>query len=128
MVFECMIVAECGEFLSANPSNKGNGYCPGCAYGHGRMLEFQIPRDRFGNFYHRTLAMLCNQDEACDRLAEILYTKGLTQEQVSDVFARIYGGHYSKPSISRMVGSVRSQVSEWLGRGLEEYYPVAFVD
>ena len=64
----------------------------------------------------------------CDRLAGVLYTKGLTQEQVSDVFDQIYGQHYSKSSISRMVECVRTQVNEWLERGLEEYYPVVFVD
>ena len=50
------------------------------------------------------------------------------QEQVSDVFDQIYGQHYSKASISRMVECVRTQVNEWLEKGLEEYYPVVFVD
>ena len=54
--------------------------------------------------------------------------KGLTQEQVGDVFDQIYGRHYSKSSISRMVDSVRTQVSAWLERSLESYYPVMFVD
>ena len=53
-----------------------------------------------------------HQKEECDRLAGVLYTKGLTQEQVGDVFEQIYGQHYSKSSISRMVDSVRTQVNE----------------
>ena len=61
-------------------------------------------------------------------MAGVLYTKGLTQEQVGDVFDQIYGQHYSKTSISRMVDSVRDQVNEWLERGLEKYYPILFVD
>lgn len=44
------------------------------------------------------------------------------------MFDQIYGRHYSKSSVSRMVECVRSQVNEWLGRGLESYYPVLFVD
>ena len=32
-----------------------------------------------------------------------LYTKGLTQEQVGEVFQDIYGEHYSKAGISRML-------------------------
>lgn len=63
-----------------------------------------------------------------DRLAGVLYTKGLTQEQVGDVFEQIYGRHYSKSSISRMADSVRTQVNAWLERSLESYYPVMFVD
>ena len=100
----------------------------GHAYGQGRKLEFRIPRERHGNFHPRILAMLRNQEEECDSLVGVLYTKGLTQEQVGDVFDQIYGQYYSKSSISRMVESVRTQVGSWLERGLESYYPVMFVD
>ena len=44
------------------------------------------------------------------------------------MFLTIYGQHYSKSGISRMVDSVRTQVSAWLERSLESYYPVMFVD
>ena len=128
IMLESMMVAERGEFLADNPGNKGNGYRPGRTYGQGRKLEFRIPRDRYGNFHPQILAILRDQEEECDRLAGVLYTKGLTQKQVSDVFDQIYGQHYSKSSISRMVECVRTQVNEWLERGLEEYYPVVFVD
>lgn len=128
IMIESMMVAERGEFLADNPGNKGNGYRPGSTYGQGRKLEFRIPRDRYGNFHPQILAILRDQEEECDRLAGVLYTKGLTQEQVGDVFDQIYGQHYSKASISRMVECVRTQVNEWLERGLEEYYPVVFVD
>ncbi len=74
------------------------------------------------------MSILRDQEEECDRLAGVLYTKGLTRERVGDVFERIYGRHYSKSSISRMVECVRTQVNEWLTRGLEKYYPVLFVD
>ena len=128
IMLESMMFAERSEFLSENPGNKGNGYRPGHSYGQGKRLEFRIPRDRYGNFHPRILAILRDQEEECDRLAGVLYTKGLTQDQVSDVFDQIYGEHYSKSSISRMVECVRIQVNEWLERGLEEYYPVVFVD
>ena len=123
-----MMVAERSELLPENPQNKGNGYRFGHAYGQGRKLEFRIPRDRYGNFHPQILAILRNQEEECDRLAGVLYTKGLTQEQVGDVFEQIYGQHYSKSSISRMADSVRTQVNAWLERSLESHYPVMFVD
>ena len=55
-----------------------------------------------------------------------MYSKGLTQEQVGDVFNDIYGEHYSKASISRMLDYLRKDVQEWLNRSLEAYYPVLF--
>jgi putative transposase len=128
IMIESMMLAERSEFLRTEASNKGNGYRPGHTYGHGRKLEFRIPRDRYGNFHPQILAILRDQEEECDRLAGALYTKGLTQEQVGDVFEQIYGQGYSKSSISRMVQCVRDQVAEWLNRGLDSYYPVLFVD
>ena len=128
IMLESMMVAERSEFLSGNQGNKGNGYRPGHAYGHGRRLEFRIPRDRYGNFHPQVLAILRDQEEDCERLAGSLYTKGLTQEQVSEAFEEFYGERYSKATVSRMLEYVRKDVSEWLERSLEEYYPLLFVD
>lgn len=83
----------------------------GIPYGQGRKWEFPIPRDRYGNFHSKILAILRYQEDDCDRLAGALYTKGLTQKQLGDVFGQIYVRHYSKSSISRMVDSVRTQLS-----------------
>ena len=128
IMIESMMVAERGEFLADNHGNKGNGYRPGHTYGHGRRLEFRIPRDRYGNFHPQILALLRDQEEDCERLAGSLYTKGLTREQVCEVFEEFYGDHCSKASVSRMLDYVRKDVGEWLERSLEEYYPVVFVD
>ncbi len=129
IMLESLMVAERGEFLREQADhNKGNGYRFGHSYGHGKKLEFRIPRDRFGNFHPKILAILRDQEEECEKLAGSLYTKGLTQSQVGQVFDEIYGEHYSKSSISRMIGFVRQEVSQWLERGLDAYYPVVFVD
>ncbi len=55
------------------------------------MLSFRIPRDRYGNFHPAILAMLRDQEDECERLAGTLYSRGLTQEQVGEVFEDIYG-------------------------------------
>lgn len=106
IMLESMMVAERSEFLHGNPQNKCYGYRFGHSYGQGRKLEFRIPRDRYRNLHPLILAILRNQEEECDWLAGVLYTKGLTQEQVGDIFEQIYGQHYSKSGISRMVDSV----------------------
>lgn len=43
--------------------NKGNDYRPGRTYGIGRTLTFRIPRDRYGNFHPRILAVLRDQED-----------------------------------------------------------------
>ena len=130
IMLESLMVSERREYLQEEglAGNKCNGYRPGRSYGHGRTLTFRIPRDRYGNFHPRILAILRDQEDECERLAGTLYTKGLTQEQVGEVFADIYGEHYSKASISRMLDYLRKDVTEWLERSLESYYPVVFID
>jgi len=80
--------AERRDFLDAKPGNKGNGFRQGKSYGNGRVLEFRIPRDRYGNFHPTILALLRDQEVECEQLASSLYCKGLTQSQVGDVFGK----------------------------------------
>ena len=128
LMIESMMKAERRDFLDTSVGNKGNGYRQGKSYGQGRVLEFRIPRDRYGNFHPTILALLRDQELECEQLASSLYCKGLTQSQVGEVFGEVYGQHYSKASISRMIEYLRADVAKWLGRSLESYYPVVFID
>lgn len=128
LLIESMMRSERRDFLDSNVGNKGNGYRQGKSYGNGRVLEFKIPRDRYGNFHPRILALLRDQEVECEQLASSLYCKGLTQSQVGEVFGEVYGKHYSKASISRMIEYLRADVDKWLNRSLETYYPIVFVD
>ena len=128
LLIESMMRAERRDFLDSHPDNKGNGFRQGKSYGSGRILEFRIPRDRYGNFHPTILALLRDQEVECEQLASSLYCKGLTQNQVGEVFGEVYGKHYSKASISRMIEYLRADVEQWLSRSLETYYPIVFVD
>ena len=114
IMLESLMVSECREYLQEEgiAGNNCNSYRPSRTYGHGRTLTFRIPGDRYGNFHPRILAILCDQEEKCERLAGTLYTKGLTQEQVGEVFNDIYEEHDSKASISRMLDYLRRDVTE----------------
>ena len=91
ILLESMMVSERREYLRENSAsgNKCNGFRPGHSYGHGRTLTFRIPRDRYGNFHPRILAILRHQEDECERLAGTLYTKGLTQENRLARYSRI---------------------------------------
>ena len=114
--------------LEAADANKANGYRPGRVYGHGKLLELRIPRDRNGEFYPQVLALLRSQQAETDKLVSALYGQGLTQSQVGEVFERLYGRHYSSSQIGRMIEWMREDVAEWNGRPLEARYPIIFID
>ncbi len=128
MTLNALMKAERNEHLNGQTGNKANGFRPGRVYGKGKLLELRIPRDRNGNFYPKVLALLRAQQEETDRMVSALYGQGLTQAQVGQVFEELYGRHYSPSSVSRMIEWMRQEVSEWLERPLETYYPVVFID
>lgn len=47
------MVSERKEYLQEEglAGNKSNDYRPGRTHGHGQILTFRIPRDRYGNFH-----------------------------------------------------------------------------
>jgi putative transposase len=108
MTLEAIMRGERQAFLEDwGSGNKANGFQSASAYGHGQKLEFKVPRDRLGAFRPLIIGLLSDQDEECDRLVSSLYSKGLTQSQVSDVFEQVYGKQYSTSSISRMLDGIK---------------------
>jgi putative transposase len=128
MTLNGMMKAERSAFLEESAPNKGNGYRPGKVYGYGKLLELRIPRDRNGEFHPQIWTLLRRQQDEVDQLVSALYGQGLTQSQVGEVFERLYGRHYSSSQIGRMIDWMRLEVEQWLSRGLENYYPVIFID
>lgn len=59
-----MMKQERSMHLEGADGNKTNGYRPGRACGHGKLLELRIPRDRNGEFYPKVLALLRSQQAA----------------------------------------------------------------
>ena len=114
--------------VESQPDNKANGYRPGRVYGHGQIMELRIPRDRNGAFYPKILALLRAQQTETERLVSALYGKGLTQQQIGEVFDELYGRHYSSSTISRMIEWMREEIGQWLARPLLAYYPIVYVD
>lgn len=124
---EALMRAEREEHNLAT-NDQSNGYRPRKTYGNGRMMELKVPRSRLGQFYPVVLGLLRNQEEECRRLAFSLYGKGLTTEQVGELFDELYGRSYSKSSISRMFDYARDEVERWQNRPLEAYFPILFID
>lgn len=124
---EILMKAERNEHNQAN-GDLSNGYRFRKTYGHGKLLELKVPRTRNGNFYPLILGLLREQEEEAKQIAFKLYGAGLTTEQVGELFGEIYGKSYSSSQVSRMFDYAREEVSEWLQRRLDSYYPILFID
>ncbi|WP_221407981.1 transposase [Proteiniphilum sp. X52] len=93
-----------------------------CIVENTRITEKTIDKKtNYGNFHPKILALLRDQEMECGRLAGSLYRRGLTQSQVGGIFGEIYGEHYGKAGIPRMIDYPRSDVGRWLNRPPESY-------
>lgn len=127
MSLEALMRAERQEH-NDNQGDMSNGYRPVKTFGRGKILELKVPRSRAGHFYPVILGLLRDQEEESRRLAFSLYGAGLTTQQVGELFDDIYGRQYSTSQISRMFNFAREEVTQWLERPLEPYYPIIYID
>ena len=128
MTLETFMKSERSLHQVENPSDSANGFRTRKARGHGKELILKVPRTRSGRFYPALLSVLRDEDEEHRKLIFSLYKKGLTTEQVSDVYEEIYGKDYSKQQISYLMKESREEISLWLKRGLDEHYLVLYID
>mgnify|MGYP003485066170 CR=1 FL=1 len=111
-----------------NSGDYANGYRDRKARGFGKEMILKVPRTRNGTFYPVLLNVLRNEDEEHRKLIFSLYRRGLTTEQVSDVYEEIYGKEYSKQQISYLMKDSRKEVAIWLKRKLETHYLILYID
>ena len=105
-----------------------NGFRPGRLLGAQGIIELSVPRTRYNNFYPILLSILKDQQAEMEQLSFLLYTQGLTTEQIGEVFEQLYAHHYSKESISRLAQRAHQEVLDWLERPLDPYYPIVYID
>lgn len=128
-VFESILYSERSEFLeNCDVPNKGNGYYERLVRSINKYLNLRIPRDRMGLFKPVFLEALKEQESQMQDLAFMLYTKGLTTNDISQIFNDIYGKKYSRSSVSNITKEFTSQREAWLQRPLMNEYYFIYID
>lgn len=128
MTLEAFMKSERGLHQKENPTDYANGFRTRKAKGYGKELVLKVPRTRSGTFYPALLQVLRDEDEEHRKLIFSLYKKGLTTEQVSDVYEELYGKNYSRQQISYLMEESREEITIWLARKLESHYLVLYID
>ena len=72
--------------------------------------------------------MLKDQQAEMEQLSFLLYTQGLTTEQIGGVFEHFYSHHYAKQSIARLAQRAHQEVLDWLDRPLDPSDPIVYMD
>ena len=128
MSLEALMKSERSLHQSEFPDDYGNGYRQRKVTGYGKEMALQVPRTRSGAFYPVLLNVLRDEDEERRKLLFSLYRKGLTTEQVCDIYEELYGKSYSKQQVSYLMKESREEIYLWLSRQLETHYLVLYID
>ncbi|MDO9761660.1 transposase, partial [Glaesserella parasuis] len=57
-----------------------------------------------------------------------LYSKGLSNQEIVEMFKELYDADVSSSLISRVTDAVKERVMEWQNRPLDAVYPIVYLD
>ena len=100
LIMNSLMRHERDSFVSEDGHEQCKGFRSRRWYSHGFEFSLRIPRSRSGNFYPVLLGLIRSESEERAKLFNLLYTKGLTTEQIGEISETIYGRTYSKQQVS----------------------------
>ena len=128
LIMNSLMKHERDLFVNENAHEQCNGFRSRRWYSHGFEFSLRIPRSRSGNFYPVLLGLIRSESEERAKLFNLLYTQGLTTEQIGEISETIYGCTYSKQQVSYLSTSCREDVDQWLNRSLSSHYLAVYID
>ena len=108
--------------------NRRNGSFPKAVRSTMGEVELSIPRDRAGEFEPALVPNGTRDVSGVEEKVLSMYAKGMSDRDISETVADIYGFSVSHETISRIVDRVQPRLAEWQSRPLSECYPFLFVD
>lgn len=91
-------------------------------------LQINIPRTRSGKFKPVLLELIHTQKEQLNNLALLLYRKGLSSRDVSDIMAEYFGESMSRETVNNLAESFHAIRKSWESRPLDAYYKAIYCD
>jgi putative transposase len=135
-VMQQILEAEMTEHIGAPPYERlegrtghRNGHKPRMLRTRVGTMNLLVPQDREGTFSTRLFCRYQRNEKAlCLALME-MYVEGVSTRKVKDVTEALCGTSFSKSLVSKLAGSLDSELEAWRNRRLEaKAYPYLFVD
>ena len=131
IVIECLMLLEREEYLKSakGKNDSGNGsYLRNFRSLRMNSLQINIPRSRQGNFKPITMELLLQQKEQVYELALLLYRKGMSTRDVSEVMKEFFGESLNRTTVCSLAKSFHEVRKEWEKTPLDTYYKVIYCD
>ena len=91
-------------------------------------LTINIPRTRSGEFKPLVIEILKQNQEQINELALLLYQKGLSTRDTSDIMKKFFNEDISYATISNLASNFSELRALWENSKLDEYYKVIYCD
>lgn len=108
--------------------NARNGYTSKTVICDEGEIEIETPRDRDGTFEPQLIKKNQTRITGMDEQIIALYAKGLSNQEIVEMFKELYDAEVSTSLISRVTDSVKERVLEWQNRPLDAVYPIVYLD
>jgi transposase-like protein len=131
VTLEGLMLLEREEYLKSHNGNKdsGNGsYLRNFKSLRTNSLSINIPRSRSGKFKPMLIELINQQKDQVSELSLLLYRKGLSTRDVSDIMSEFFGESISRNTINDLAESFHDIRKSWEKRNLDAYYKVIFCD
>ena len=119
------------EKSSSSPkqtSNRRNGSLKKTVLTKDGQIEIEVPRDREGSFEPRLVPKRTKDVSSIQDKVIAMYARGMSDRDISNTIADIYGFELSPETISNMTEAVKPRLQEWKDRPLKAVYPFVFID
>ena len=135
-MFENMLKGELNHHLgyesnskeAKETSNRRNGYGKKKLLTSAGEVEISTPRDRDGSFEPKLIPKRSRDVSAIEDKVIAMYTRGMSQRDISATIEEIYGFPVSHDMISEITDTVMPELEEWQSRPLSNCYAFVFVD
>lgn len=91
-------------------------------------LEIDTPRDYDGSFEQLFIKKNQPPITGMDEQIIALYAKGLSNQEIVEMFKERYDADISSSLISRVTDSVKERLLEWQNRPVDAVYPIVYFD
>ena len=135
-IIEDLLKAEMAEHLgyeksSSSPkqtSNRRNGSLKKTVLTKDGQIEIEVPRDREGSFEPKIVPKRTKDVSSIQDKVIAMYARGMSDRDISNTIADIYGFELSPETISNMTEAVKPRLQAWKDRSLKAIYPFVFID
>lgn len=113
------LIDEKWEVKGYNTGNSRNGYYSRELKTDFGTLHLKSPRDRLGALDIKTIQCLQEAPSHLEQMIILMYQKGVTTRDISELIEKMYGHHYSPTTISNLSKTFEEELSAYRQRPIQ---------